>query len=150
MYQMPPEDLYAYTQVEMGRRIRRARRALGWTQEDLGDATGIDQTRISVFERGRKSMHLRTFLKLANALNVDPGDLVRGLRLPRGGDAREVAMARECQRYEEEVAVAMAEANERIAAARSHHDRRVAQIARSLASADPESAWLGQRRDDCY
>lgn len=63
MYQMPPEDLYEYAQVEMGRRIRRARKALGWTQEDLGDATGIDQTRISVFERGRKSMHLRTLPK---------------------------------------------------------------------------------------
>jgi transcriptional regulator with XRE-family HTH domain len=64
--------VYAYAQRKMGRRIRRARKALGWTQEDLGDATGIDQTRITVFERGRKSMHLRTFLKLANALNVDP------------------------------------------------------------------------------
>lgn len=128
MYQMPPEDLYAYAQVEMGRRMRRARKALGWTQEDLGDATGINQTQISRFELGRKSMHLRTFLKLANALNVDPGDLVRGLRLPRGGDPREIAMAREYQRYEEEVAAAMTEANERLDAARAGHDRRVAAI----------------------
>lgn len=128
MYEMPPEDLYAYAQEEMGRRIRRARKALGWTQEDLGDATGIDQTRISVFERGRKSMHLRTFLKLANALNVDPGDLVRGLKLPRGGDAREVAMTREHQRYEEEIVAAMTEANERLDAARADHERRIASI----------------------
>ncbi|WP_445147666.1 helix-turn-helix domain-containing protein [Baekduia sp. Peel2402] len=129
MYQMPPEDLYAYAQVEMGRRIRRARKALGWTQEELGDASGIDQTRISVFERGRKSMHLRTFLKLANALDVDPSELVRGLRLPRGGDPREVAMVREQQRYEAEVEATMTEANERLDAARAGHHRRIAEIA---------------------
>jgi transcriptional regulator with XRE-family HTH domain len=88
----------------------------------------MDSAQISKFERGSKSMHLRTFLKLANALNVDPGDLVRGLRLPRGGDLREIAVAREHQRYQEEVAAAMTEANRRLDAARAEHDRRLADI----------------------
>jgi transcriptional regulator with XRE-family HTH domain len=139
MYQMPPEDLYEYAQAEMGRRIRGARKALGWTQEELADATGMDPAQISKFERGIKSMHLRTFLKLANALGVDPGELVCGLRLPRGNDAREVTMAREHQRYEEEVAATMTTANERLDTARADHDRRVAAIVRgpSLTVAAP-------------
>lgn len=131
MYQMPPEDLYEYAQAEMGRRIRRARKALGWTQEDLADETGMNSAQISKFERGVQSMHLRTFLKLANALNVDPGDLVRGLRLPKGSDAREIAMTREYQRYEEEISAVMSEANKRLEEARTNHDRRVVNIGRS-------------------
>jgi transcriptional regulator with XRE-family HTH domain len=88
-------------------------------------------SQISRFERGTQSMHLRTLLKLANALDVDPGELVRGLRLPRGGDPREVAMVREQQRYEAEVTATMTEANHRLDAARADHDRRVTNIINS-------------------
>ena len=53
--------------------------------------------------------------------SVDPGDLVRGLRVPRGNSAREIALTREQQRYSQAIAAAQAEAAERLTITDKHN-----------------------------
>ena len=62
-----------------GERIRRLRKDLGWTQEQLAEVVGMHYTYIGQAERGERNVSLRNILRLAYALKTDPGDLVTGL-----------------------------------------------------------------------
>lgn len=55
------------------------RQAIGLSQEDLGDASGLHRTYIGHVERGEVNVSLFNLLKLAAALHIDAADLVRGL-----------------------------------------------------------------------
>ncbi|MCL6092122.1 MAG: helix-turn-helix domain-containing protein [Actinobacteria bacterium] len=66
--------------LEMGRRIRSRRLALGLSQEALGERSGFHPTFVSSVERGERNVSLMTMLRLAEALKVDPASLVAGLR----------------------------------------------------------------------
>ncbi len=81
---MPSSEKPAW-RVEFGLRVRAARKDLGWTQEDLADATGLHPTYVGDAERGERNVALDNILKLAKALKVDPGQLLNGLQksLPR-------------------------------------------------------------------
>ena len=61
---------------EFGRRVRARRQALGWTQEDLAEATGLHWTYVGSVERGERNISLANIVKLAKALDVDPGRLM--------------------------------------------------------------------------
>ena len=65
----PPETL-----TVVGRRIRLLREALGWSQEKLGVAIGIDESsaraRISRYELGVHEPPLPTVRQIADALDV--------------------------------------------------------------------------------
>lgn len=66
---------------EFGLRVRRLRSdELGWSLERLSEKSGIHWTYISELERGRRNPSLRTLFRLADALGVDPGQLVTGLK----------------------------------------------------------------------
>jgi transcriptional regulator with XRE-family HTH domain len=65
-----------------GERVRARRHELGWSQERLADACGLHWTFIGQVERGRRNITLHNILKVAQALEIDPGELVRGLRAP--------------------------------------------------------------------
>ncbi len=65
--------------VEFGLRVRAARKDLGWTQEDLADATGLHATYVGDAERGERNVGLDNILRLAKALKVPPGQLLDGL-----------------------------------------------------------------------
>ncbi len=54
---------------EFGRRVRVARNAYGWTQEDLADEAGLDRTYIGGVERGERNLALLSVNKLALALD---------------------------------------------------------------------------------
>jgi transcriptional regulator with XRE-family HTH domain len=69
--------------VAFGRRVRQHREALGLSQEKLADRAGLHWTFVGQVERGRRNLTLHNVLKLAAALDVDAGELVRGL-LPPG------------------------------------------------------------------
>jgi len=60
-----------------GFRLRCARERLGWTQEELGLAVGIDKSssraRISRYETGRSEPAFRITQRLAKTLNVPIG-----------------------------------------------------------------------------
>jgi transcriptional regulator with XRE-family HTH domain len=67
--------------VEFGRRVRDRRTVLGLSQMALAERAELHFTYVSSLERGRRNVSLRNIVRLADALNVDPADLVRGLTL---------------------------------------------------------------------
>lgn len=68
--------------TEFGRRVRERRTELGVSQEKLAHGTALHWTYISQVERGLKNPTLVSILRLAEALEAEPGDLVRGLKAP--------------------------------------------------------------------
>ena len=62
--------------VAFGRVLRRARRRAGLTQEQLGLEADLRRTYVSLLELGQQQPSLTTILKLAAALQRQPGELV--------------------------------------------------------------------------
>ncbi len=62
--------------VNIGRRIREARRACGMTQIQLAEASGISATHLGDIETGRSSFKVEVLLKIAKALNVSADSLL--------------------------------------------------------------------------
>jgi predicted transcriptional regulator len=52
------------------RDIRRARKAVEWTQKDLADATELSQSAIAKIEKGRYGVSHETFCRIAEALEI--------------------------------------------------------------------------------
>lgn len=70
------------THEEFGKRVRCQRDALELTQEQVAERSGLHWSYVSQVERGERNLGLTNILKIADALNVDPGDLVTGLKPP--------------------------------------------------------------------
>jgi transcriptional regulator with XRE-family HTH domain len=66
-------------QRELGRRIQERRTALGLSQEGLAHRSGIHRTYVGSLESGERNPSVDNVVRLAVALNQDPGDLVKGL-----------------------------------------------------------------------
>lgn len=66
----------------LGARVRERRQALGLSQEALGDVSGLHWTFVGQVERGQRNISLHNLLRLAQALEVDPAELVQGLEPP--------------------------------------------------------------------
>lgn len=66
--------------AEFGRRVRCRRKALRLSQEQLGERSGLHRTYIGHMERGEVNPTLHNVLLVAEALGVDAGELLRGLR----------------------------------------------------------------------
>lgn len=64
---------------ELGSRVRARRLELQISQEDLGDRSGLHRTYIGHLERGEVNPSLLNILKVATALKIDAGGLLRGL-----------------------------------------------------------------------
>ncbi|HEU5002596.1 MAG TPA: helix-turn-helix transcriptional regulator [Actinomycetota bacterium] len=79
-----PEPLSPATRV-LGQRVRERRQALGLSQEALADRVGVHWTFLGQVERGRRNVSLHNLLKLAVGLDVDPAELVQGLKSPMKG-----------------------------------------------------------------
>jgi transcriptional regulator with XRE-family HTH domain len=67
---------------EFGRRVRALRSDKGLSQEALAEGTDLHWSYVGQVERGQTNLTLHNILKLAEALEVDPGELVRGLKSP--------------------------------------------------------------------
>ena len=65
---MPYTDEDQQVLCEFGRRVRDARDALGWTQEDLAEEAGLDDSYVGGVERGERNIGLLNVNKLAVAL----------------------------------------------------------------------------------
>jgi len=61
----------------LGRRIRLARTACGWTLRDLSEASGVSVSQLSSIERGAHLPSLESLLAVAGALDVTPSDWLR-------------------------------------------------------------------------
>lgn len=63
-----------------GDRVRARREALGLSQERLAEQAGLHRNYVGSVERGERNVALLNITKLARALEMDPADLVTGLR----------------------------------------------------------------------
>jgi transcriptional regulator with XRE-family HTH domain len=66
--------------VELGRRVRRRRHFLDFSQETLADRAGIHRTQISLYEHGERMPLTSTLIRLAGALEASTDQLLAGTR----------------------------------------------------------------------
>ena len=62
-----------------GRNVVRHRKAAGISQEELGFIASLHRTEVGMLERGIRLPRLDTILKLAGALEIEPGELLHGM-----------------------------------------------------------------------
>jgi len=61
--------------VAFGERLRALRLSAGLSQEQLGEAAGLDRTYISSTERGHRNISLTAITQIASALKISPATL---------------------------------------------------------------------------
>lgn len=62
-----------------GENVMIHRKRAGLSQEALGFAASLHRTEVSAVERGERLARIDTLIKLAGALSVPPGDLLKGM-----------------------------------------------------------------------
>ncbi len=60
----------------MGVVILERRHELGWTQDDLAEASGVNRAFVSNIERGERNPSIDTLLKLAKGLKIRLSSLI--------------------------------------------------------------------------
>lgn len=84
--------IHSRAAAEIGRRIRAARQELGISLEDLGELSEVNWTTIGKIERGASSPTVETVIRIATALEIDPGVLISGVTADLyGGRARQLS-----------------------------------------------------------
>jgi transcriptional regulator with XRE-family HTH domain len=64
-------------QRAVGRNLRRYRQELGLSQEAFADLVGVHRTYMGGLERGERNLTLKSVERLAEALQMDPLDLLQ-------------------------------------------------------------------------
>jgi len=72
-----------WLRTAFGRLLRELREERGLSQSQLALDSGLDQTFVSLLERGRRQPSLITMFALCDALGVAPETIVRRLSLAR-------------------------------------------------------------------
>lgn len=62
---------------KFGQRVRQERVKRELSQEQLAELAGVHRTYIGMIERAEKNITLENIEKIANALQLKPGDLLR-------------------------------------------------------------------------
>jgi transcriptional regulator with XRE-family HTH domain len=62
-----------------GQNVRAARLARGWTQEVLAGRSGLAPVQVSRVERGKREVRITTLIRLLDALDAAPAELLAGL-----------------------------------------------------------------------
>ncbi len=70
---------YRIVKINLGKRVRELRSAMGLSQEKLGLASGLDRTFINHIEHGRRNVTLESLHKLSLGLNMTLSELVENL-----------------------------------------------------------------------
>lgn len=65
-------------QIEMGARMKLARKELHLTQEDIAEKLGVSVKHYSGIERGVAGISLETLVNISNILNISLDYLVKG------------------------------------------------------------------------
>ena len=68
--------------------LRRARHAKELTQEELADAAGLSARYVGAIERADKSPSVSVLGRIADALEIDPCELVQSVKPRPGGKAK--------------------------------------------------------------
>jgi transcriptional regulator with XRE-family HTH domain len=78
---MPGEGQRAADRREEAEAVITARReASGWSQGQVGYRAGLDAAEVSRLERGKREPRLRTIIRIARGLGVEPAELMKDLR----------------------------------------------------------------------
>lgn len=64
--------------IEIGKRIIKERKSLGWTQEDLAECSGLSQQFLACVERGSKGLGAESIIKICQALGISTDYLLTG------------------------------------------------------------------------
>jgi len=62
-----------------GENLRRNRRRVGLSQEEVAKRAGLHRTAIGLLEHGERTCRIDTLLRLAGAMVVPPGGLLDGI-----------------------------------------------------------------------
>lgn len=65
--------------AHIGSLIVERRRELGLTQDEVAVMTGIDSSNIRAYENGRAMPNIHSLIRIAYAMEVEPGTLLVGL-----------------------------------------------------------------------
>ncbi len=65
--------------VIFGERVRSFRAKRSLSQEQLADLAELDRTYISGIERGIRNVSLLNIVKIADALDINPSELLKGI-----------------------------------------------------------------------
>ncbi|MBW3655426.1 MAG: helix-turn-helix domain-containing protein [Gemmatimonadetes bacterium] len=74
-----PELSRADILKRLGENLRAARQRTGLSQEKLAAKAGIDRTYVGGAERGERNVALVNIVRLAEALQIAPAELLRGI-----------------------------------------------------------------------
>ena len=75
----------ARTTSQVGESLRRRRKLLGWSQEELGRRSGVKQENLSAIENGAPGVRLGTIFRLLAALDLELTVRQRPSSDPRDG-----------------------------------------------------------------
>ncbi|KQI66892.1 hypothetical protein AN189_18350 [Loktanella sp. 3ANDIMAR09] len=70
---------------KLGSKIRELRSARGFSQESFADACGLDRTYVGGVERGERNLGFKNLLRISEALNVEPSELLANISAKNGG-----------------------------------------------------------------
>lgn len=85
---MPEEDRKARSREvaeRLGENLRRARRRVGLSQEQVAIRASLHRTEIGLLERGGRVARVDTLVQLAGAMSVQPAELLDGIGWTPGG-----------------------------------------------------------------
>ena len=74
----------ADNQRRIGHNIRIAREKSGRTQEDVAAEAGMHPTALSMIETGSREPRIDSIIRLAFALDIEPGAFFARVKRPRG------------------------------------------------------------------
>lgn len=79
-----------YNLADCGERIRRLRKAHGYTQEQLAEAIGVDRSFLSRVEAGQKGCSVDLFIALAEVFQTSLDHLILGKTAEHGSLKAEI------------------------------------------------------------
>jgi transcriptional regulator with XRE-family HTH domain len=62
--------------ADLGSNLRQARERLGLTQEQVAERSGVHATEVSRIEAGKRDPQVSTLRRLADAVEIKPGQLL--------------------------------------------------------------------------
>lgn len=65
--------------VRLGRNLRKAREARGWSQEEMAFKCGVHRTYVGAVERGEYNVTILTLRKLTKSVGITLCDAIRGV-----------------------------------------------------------------------
>jgi transcriptional regulator with XRE-family HTH domain len=65
--------------LRFGENLRRTRRRLGLSQEELAVRASLHRTEIGMLENGQRVARIDTLIQLAGAMSIDPTELIAGM-----------------------------------------------------------------------